>query len=161
MIKRRFYKHEHGDRDDPSESSSSESEVEAEAIEETEEEEEEEEDAVAEVRENDRSRSSSSGYESEDSSVNEVNLDSSGLLTNDDDIGIVSDGQNVSESLSSGKSNAETVVDVQCNVENPSDISGCVLKCKTVFKCRLCPRIVCLTEETLKAHLKSKVSNLL
>ena len=37
------------------------------------------------------------------------------------------------------------------------DFPACVLKCKSVFKCRICPRIVCLNEETLKAHLKSKV----
>ncbi|KAL6007401.1 hypothetical protein ACLOJK_032898 [Asimina triloba] len=35
-------------------------------------------------------------------------------------------------------------------------LDDCVLKCKSVFKCRLCPRIVCLSEETLKAHLNSK-----
>ncbi|KAF7130477.1 hypothetical protein RHSIM_Rhsim10G0057600 [Rhododendron simsii] len=29
---------------------------------------------------------------------------------------------------------------------------------KSGFKCRLCPRIVCMTEETLKAHLKSKLT---
>ncbi|XP_073015271.1 uncharacterized protein [Primulina eburnea] len=35
-------------------------------------------------------------------------------------------------------------------------MADCVLKCKSVFKCRLCPRIVCLSEESLKAHLNSK-----
>eukprot|EP00262_Sarcandra_glabra_P020061 TRINITY_DN787_c1_g1_i1.p1 TRINITY_DN787_c1_g1~~TRINITY_DN787_c1_g1_i1.p1 ORF type:complete len:122 (-),score=29.10 TRINITY_DN787_c1_g1_i1:232-597(-) len=30
------------------------------------------------------------------------------------------------------------------------------MKCNSVFKCRLCPRIVCLTEDTLRLHLKSK-----
>uniref|UniRef100_A0A0A0KZK2 C2H2-type domain-containing protein n=2 Tax=Cucumis sativus TaxID=3659 RepID=A0A0A0KZK2_CUCSA len=38
----------------------------------------------------------------------------------------------------------------------PADTPVCVLKCKSVFKCKLCPRVVCLNEETLKAHLKSK-----
>ncbi|KAG1346968.1 putative histone-lysine N-methyltransferase SETD1B [Cocos nucifera] len=37
-----------------------------------------------------------------------------------------------------------------------ADLSSCILKCKSVFKCRLCPRIVCLNEETVKQHLKSK-----
>ena len=42
--------------------------------------------------------------------------------------------------------------------EGPSmDFPACVLKSKSVFKCRICPRIVCLNEETLMAHLKSKV----
>lgn len=40
----------------------------------------------------------------------------------------------------------------------PSDALAYVLKCKSVFKCRICPRIVCLNEDSLKAHLKSKVS---
>lgn len=39
----------------------------------------------------------------------------------------------------------------------PADVAAYILKCKSVFRCRLCPRIVCLTEETLRAHLKSKV----
>lgn len=42
--------------------------------------------------------------------------------------------------------------------ETSIDVAGCVLKCKSVFKCRLCPRIVCLSEETIKAHLSSKAS---
>uniref|UniRef100_A0A5B7APZ3 C2H2-type domain-containing protein n=1 Tax=Davidia involucrata TaxID=16924 RepID=A0A5B7APZ3_DAVIN len=157
MIKRRFYKREHGDGDDASDSfsSSSDSELEAEATEES----EEEDNVVAEVRENDKSCSTSSGYESENSSADKVDVDSSGLLTKDD-IKNRSDEQNVIESHSSVKSDAETV-DMQSNtVANkdsvPSDVAGCILKCKSVFKCRLCPRIVCLTEETLKAHLKSK-----
>lgn len=69
MIKRRFYKHEHGDRDVPSDSdSSSDSEMEAKSTEEEIEEEEEEveeeleeEDVVAEVRQNNGHCSSSSG----------------------------------------------------------------------------------------------------
>lgn len=39
----------------------------------------------------------------------------------------------------------------------PADMPDCVLKCKSVYRCRICPRIVCLTEETMKAHLNSKV----
>lgn len=39
-----------------------------------------------------------------------------------------------------------------------SEMSNCVLKHKSVFKCRICPRIVCLSESTLLAHLKSKVT---
>lgn len=40
----------------------------------------------------------------------------------------------------------------------PTDIpSTYVLKFKSVFKCRLCPRIICLTEDTLRNHLQSKV----
>jgi hypothetical protein len=39
----------------------------------------------------------------------------------------------------------------------PDDIPDCILKCKSVYKCRICPRIICLTEETMRAHLSSKV----
>uniref|UniRef100_A0A2P2M5H4 Uncharacterized protein MANES_01G113800 n=2 Tax=Rhizophora mucronata TaxID=61149 RepID=A0A2P2M5H4_RHIMU len=38
----------------------------------------------------------------------------------------------------------------------PPDMPDCILKCKSVFKCRICPRIVCLNEESMKAHLNSK-----
>jgi hypothetical protein len=40
----------------------------------------------------------------------------------------------------------------------PADIpTTYVLKFKSVFKCRICPRIICLTEDTLRNHLQSKV----
>ncbi|XP_058185300.1 uncharacterized protein LOC131302601 isoform X2 [Rhododendron vialii] len=106
-------------------------------------------DDVVFVGEYDESLSYSSGYEGEDSSADEVDVNSSGSLTKDDDIGIKDDGQgdaNVVNTLSN------TVAEENCI---PSDV-GCILKCKSGFKCRLCPRIVCMTEETLKAHLKSK-----
>lgn len=55
----------------------------------------------------------------------------------------------------------EIPIDGQSNMEEkelPSaDFPACILKSKSVFKCRICPRIVCLNEETLRAHLKSKV----
>ena len=81
-----------------------------------------------------------------------------GSIANDDDDGTGNDGKNVIKSHSSRKSDAE-IVDMLSMAEKdsaPSDV-GCILKCKSVFKCRLCPRIVCLTEESLKSHLKSKV----
>ncbi|KAL2522200.1 uncharacterized protein Fot_26123 [Forsythia ovata] len=101
-----------------------------------------------------------SGYETEDSSVNEVNLDSSGLPTSDDDIPTQNHMQIITESPPSGKGNAEPV-NTEHGLEKdeiPLDAADCVLKLKSVFKCRLCPRIVCLSEETLKAHLISKAS---
>ncbi|KAF8399054.1 hypothetical protein HHK36_014920 [Tetracentron sinense] len=101
-----------------------------------------------------------SGYESEDSSANEVDVDSSGLLTNDDEDGTGNERQHLNDSRLSGKRNAETV-EAQSNImakedSVPADFAGLILKCKSVFKCRLCPRIVCLTEDTLRLHLKSK-----
>lgn len=165
MIKRRFYKLEHGDRDAPSESSSSsDSLFEAEATEDEEEEEEEndndtkeEDDDVAPLT---GGNESSSGYESEDSSANEVNLDSSGLPTSDEDVTTLKDTKFAGETASSEKVIAES--DNMQNNSIPeeneirSDASDYVLKCKSVYRCRLCPRIVCLTVQTLIAHLKSK-----
>ncbi|KAI3768151.1 hypothetical protein L2E82_18593 [Cichorium intybus] len=142
MIKRRFYKQEHGDKDLPSDSSSSsESELDAEASVDTDEE-EDNDNTVVESRKKDHHSSSSSGYESEDGSANEVSLDSSGLLTKDDVINLPLSSENRSD-----MADKDAIT---------SDLLDCVLKSKSVFKCKLCPRIVCLTEETLNAHLESK-----
>ncbi|PWA99705.1 hypothetical protein CTI12_AA002330 [Artemisia annua] len=85
MIKRRFYKLEHGDKDAPSDSSSSsDSELDAAASVDSEEVEEDDDNVVVESRKKDEPSSSSSGYESEDSSGNEVNLDSADSPSNDD-----------------------------------------------------------------------------
>ncbi|XP_059670715.1 uncharacterized protein LOC132316223 isoform X2 [Cornus florida] len=154
MIKRRFYKLEHGDADKHSDSSSSSSDSEVEA-----EETEADDDVVAEVRAKDEACSTSSGYVSEDGSAKEVDVDSSGLLKNDDDSGSGDDRTNINRSPSA-KKDAEPFKmqsDIVAEKDSvPSDDAGCILKCKSVFRCKLCPRIVCLTEESLKAHLKSK-----
>ncbi|CAK9324971.1 unnamed protein product [Citrullus colocynthis] len=163
MIKRRFYRLEHGDNDNASDSSvsSSDSEPEVGA--------EESQDDV-EGQEDDESCSTSSGYESEDSSINEVDIDSSGLPSTEDDPDI---GKEI-QSLTGTEVPDEIPSDTQLPDESPlgtldlhsdilsmkeplpADIPVCILKCKSVFKCKLCPRVVCLNEETLKAHLKSK-----
>ncbi|XP_021983067.1 uncharacterized protein LOC110878973 isoform X1 [Helianthus annuus] len=160
MIKRRFYKQEHGDKDAPSDSSSSsDSELDAEASVDTEEE-EDDDDMVMESKKKDQPSSSSSGYESEDSSANEVNLDSSGSGSpaNDDDSGDESYKQVINGSqLSANRFDMATAQSAAADKDAvTNDVLDCVLKSKSVFKCKLCPRIVCLTEETLKAHLKSK-----
>ncbi|GAV87475.1 zf-met domain-containing protein [Cephalotus follicularis] len=144
MIKRRFYRQDHGDRDNDdasdSSSSSSDSEVEAEATE-------------------GESCPPSSGYESEDSSANEIDADSPGL-TNEDDTEIGDDREMVTERNLSSKDGAK-VLNAQSNMMPDKElmstnVPACILKCKSVFKCRMCPRIVCLTEETMRAHIKSK-----
>ncbi|XP_057979709.1 uncharacterized protein LOC131165713 isoform X1 [Malania oleifera] len=131
MIKRRFYKQEHADKYDTSDSSSSssDSELEAEGTEEV----VARDDAVAKFKGYEESCSSSSGYESKDSSANEVDAEPSG---------------NAEMELQS-----DTIAAWDSFL---SDVPNCILKCKSVFKCKLCPKIVCLTEETLRAHLKSK-----
>lgn len=60
-----------------------------------------------------------------------------------------------------GKSGSEfqekssnTIADKESLTE---DLPEYVVKRKSIFKCRICPRIVCLNEEALRAHLKSKV----
>ncbi|KAJ6402484.1 hypothetical protein OIU84_014560 [Salix udensis] len=114
MIKRRFFKAEHGEKDEASsDSSSSSSDSEADATEQSEDDvvadpeknsESEDDDTVAEPKEDSESEaSSSSGYESEDSSANVIDGYSS------DDINTL-----------------------------------------------ICPRIICLTEETMRTHLISK-----
>lgn len=85
-----------------------------------------------------------------------------GLPMSDDDVTTLKDTKFDGESYSSEKVIAESD-NMQDNSmpeedEIPSDASDYVLKCKSVYKCRLCPRIVCLTVQTLIAHLKSKVS---
>lgn len=82
-----------------------------------------------------------------------------GLLINDEG----SEFENCQENLPASKSGAgagkldrESYTEVTKELVL-DDLEGCILKCKSVFKCRLCPRIVCLTEATMTAHLKSKV----
>lgn len=161
MIKRRFYKLEHPDGDDASDSSSSsssssDSELEAEAAEES----VSEPVAEVEVKEDGESCSTSSGYESEDSSANEVDLDASGLPSSEDDAEIKNGRQILIDSQLSGKRGSYTLKTqstITAEKESlPADFPACILKFKSVFKCRMCPRIVCLTEETIRAHLKSK-----
>ncbi|XWS36910.1 hypothetical protein CRYUN_Cryun20dG0125700 [Craigia yunnanensis] len=158
MIKRRFYKFEHGDKDNVSDSSSSssDSELELEASEESASEEQED---VAQVKENDQTCSASSGYEGEDSSANEVGVDSTGLIDyyNDE---TEDDGQIFIKKKLPSKHGAqilETISNTPTIEESlPDDFPDCILKRKSVFKCKLCPRIVCLNEETMRAHFKSK-----
>ncbi|XP_038878712.1 uncharacterized protein LOC120070798 isoform X2 [Benincasa hispida] len=141
MIKRRFYRLEHGDNDNASDSSvsSSDSEPEVDA--------EESQDDV-EVQD-DESCSTSSG-----------------LPSTEDDPGIGKEiqsltGTQVPDEISSDTQLPLGTLDIHSNILSmkeplPADVPVCILKCKSVFKCKLCPRVVCLNEETLKAHLKSK-----
>jgi len=88
-----------------------------------------------------------------------------GLLTSEEE-SIDRDGQKVDGRLVKKANIRETdegapkAENRTLNLNNSiqADFADCVLKCKSVFKCRLCPRIVCLSEETIKAHLNSKVS---
>ncbi|KAG6742035.1 hypothetical protein POTOM_055319 [Populus tomentosa] len=163
MIKRRFFKAEHGEKDEASSDSSSSSDSEAEASGESEDDvvtepeensESEDDDTLAEPKEDNESEASSSSsssgfffvcYESEDSSANAIDGDSSDDETGDDRKTLT--GIKICKKQSNIMANKESV---------PDDIQDCILKCKSVYKCRICPRIICLTEETMRAHLNSK-----
>ncbi|KAF5749973.1 hypothetical protein HS088_TW03G00301 [Tripterygium wilfordii] len=150
MIKRRFYRLDYGDNSDGSDSSrasSSDSEVEVE---------EASEGSEGEVNENAEPRSTSSGYESEDSSGNEIGVDAS----DEDDNESGKERKILVHCQLSGKHEPEMPKKLSKitheKVSVPEDMPDCIMKSKSVFKCRLCPRIVCLTEETMRAHLNSK-----
>lgn len=160
MIKRRFYKQERGDNSGSSESSSSDDsdsfpEEDAEEDHELEEEEEEEEERG---RGNDKNTlrhpSPGSGYESEDSSNDQGDDDTSDLLANEEDV----NGEDIKDSKTVGKvpDNETTGIKMGPNHPVQTEISNFILKFKSVFKCRLCPRILCLNEDTVRTHLSSK-----
>ncbi|KAJ4847520.1 hypothetical protein Tsubulata_003938 [Turnera subulata] len=157
MIKRRFYKVEHGDNDyassDSSSSSSSDSEVEPEQAEESEDE------AVSEPQDNSQPEASTSsvkvkwcilGYQPEDSSANEIDPNATDSSNEDDETGEdggIFSGPVVSSYGSGVMADEDSV---------PDDMPDCVFKCKSVFRCRICPRIICLSEENMRIHLGSK-----
>ncbi|XP_020099186.1 troponin T, cardiac muscle isoforms isoform X2 [Ananas comosus] len=182
MIKRRFYKQDHdGDKGGSSSSDSSsdsdsacDTTTKEEEEEEAEEEEEEDElkdegeqEAQEEEGEQERdgdqrpfSPSPGSGYESEDSSENVLDGNCSAV---DEEDGFDSGRGNHQNrpfirNIRDGESNCLDAARNSPNINDPSDpdFASFILKCKSVFKCRLCPRIICLSEETVRAHLTSK-----
>ncbi|KAK9700227.1 hypothetical protein RND81_08G225000 [Saponaria officinalis] len=150
MIKRRFYRLDHADKDgasDDSSSSSDDSDVEPQLS---------DDNQVDESQEIQHPSISSSGYESEDSSTDELDADTSGLIAKDDDSESESDKDQLSYALPTKKDDSVTVTTKSEVLPVAGDVPNCVLKSKSVFKCRLCPKIVCLNEESLTTHLKSK-----
>lgn len=146
---------EHADGNDASDtsSSSSDSEVEEEEEEFLEDSEGEDDVPQARVAHKDTPPSSSSGYESEDSSAKEIEADSS-----DDG----HSGEEVREVKKKKLSNKPASLflnarrDAVAEKDSKQLDEDYILKSKSVYKCRLCPRIICLTEESLNTHLKSK-----
>ncbi|KAL6621312.1 hypothetical protein ACP70R_033744 [Stipagrostis hirtigluma subsp. patula] len=169
MIKRRYFRQDHGDKSGSSSSSSSssgsdsdhgpeEEAVSDEEVEEQEElesggeesgEEEELEELAPQVQEE------SSGYQSEDSSGDDVD----GPSVDDENIS-PRDKEHREISLPSKKAscgNAESVKGASIKVDAVEvDFANYILKCKSVYKCKLCPRIMCLNEAMVRVHLKSK-----
>uniref|UniRef100_A0A7N0TWJ0 C2H2-type domain-containing protein n=1 Tax=Kalanchoe fedtschenkoi TaxID=63787 RepID=A0A7N0TWJ0_KALFE len=58
--------------------------------------------------------------------------------------------------LDSGASDDEAELNGGEKLLMQSDLASCVLHRKSVFRCRMCPKITCLSEETMKVHLNSK-----
>ncbi|CAN6445854.1 unnamed protein product [Victoria cruziana] len=179
MIKRRFYRVEHGEGDAPSSASSSSSssasssdeegaekeERETEEDDEVGEDSNEEHDGGGEKVSGEREESGpQSGYESEESSANEIDCDPSGVMINEEPD--ITDGRNnrdpmFDEESEEGIAGANQMVSTTLtspSTTSPSqpELLDCVIRLKSVFKCKMCPRIVCLSEETMKTHLKSK-----
>nr|XP_025695504.1 uncharacterized protein LOC112797002 isoform X2 [Arachis hypogaea] len=146
MIKRRFYKVDHGGRDaSDASSSSSDSEIEAEATDESES--EDDEMLEPEVK--------------QDNNDDDAGSASSGLFLSDDDDGTLNERPKLKNKELSSKRDHEVLekkskVLVDENKSVPVDALSYILKCKSVFKCRICPRIICLNEAMLRDHVQSK-----
>ncbi|TVU33769.1 hypothetical protein EJB05_15576 [Eragrostis curvula] len=169
MIKRRFFKQDHGDNSGSSSSSSSsgsdsdrDPEEEEVADEEAEEQEEEQESSGHESGEEEelepQVQKESSGYQSEDSSGNDVD----GPSVDDDEDEHISPRikEHPEISLPAKKAsygNVDSTKDAaETDDATEADFTNYILKCKSVYKCKLCPRIMCLNEEMVRVHLKSK-----
>lgn len=160
MIKRRFYKQDHGDNSGSSDSSSSDDfnfahEVESEG------------DQVEEEGKGSDKKalcypSPGSGYESESSLDNQGENDTSDLLTNEEEENDVEDLDNtkdcrtINELTNHENERASGIEENTIDPNVQAEIAKFILKCKSTYKCRLCSRILCLNEATLMAHLTSK-----
>lgn len=84
-----------------------------------------------------------------------------GLPISNDDAETGNEREILTDSQLSGQRGSETL-ETQSKIAAekeslPADIPACILKRKSVFKCRICPGIICLNEGTLRDHIKSKV----
>lgn len=172
MIKRRYFRQDHGDNSASSSSSSSgsdsdrdpaEEEVSEEEVEEEQEEEKEgDDDEEAEVESGEeqekevekQAEDEGSGYQSEDSSGHHVDSPCA-----DENSSLVYEQYQpialpVKKASSGDADSAKGAVNKDDAVE--VDFNNYILKCKSVYKCKLCPRIMCLSEEMVRVHLESK-----
>lgn len=167
MIKRRYFRQDHGDDSASSSSSSSGSDSDRDAAkeaatdDEVEEQEVEQEEAAGEESGEEEEeleqqiQEEGSGYQSEESSGNVVDSPSV-----DDDHSSPRDQEcheislPVKKSSPANADSAKSAANTDDAVE--ADFANYILKCKSVYKCKLCPRIMCLNEEMVRVHLKSK-----
>jgi len=81
-----------------------------------------------------------------------------GLLSSEDDAGTINEREMITNKEFPSERNYKKSNVMAEKKPLPSDIpSSLVLQIKSVFKCRICPRVICLTEDTLRNHLQSKV----
>lgn len=176
MIKRQFYSIDHpNDNDGASDNSSSSSEDDPEPTHElsTDVKSDQEEEATAAAA---AEESPESGYQSENSSDSDEEFNATeawpGQLTSDDngEAELLQDGfkqnrssdlidrENTTISTAQEKHSNQWAEAVEETEKDRAlhNLDDCVIKCKSVFKCKLCPRIVCLSVDTMEAHLVSK-----
>ncbi|KAL6839465.1 hypothetical protein ACP4OV_030735 [Aristida adscensionis] len=177
MIKRRYFRQDHGDGSGSSSSSSSSSSsgsdsdhdpAEGAVSDEEEVEEQEEQEGEAggeELGEGEESeefepqvQEESSGYQSEDSDENDV--DGPSLVQYDDEHISPRHEEHQDTNLPARKASCSSADSAKSAATKDDaledDFANCILKCKSVYKCKLCPRIMCLNEEMVMIHLKSK-----
>lgn len=165
MIKRRYFRQDHGDNSGSSSSSSSsgsdsdhdpaEEEVADDEVEEEEDEAATEESGEEEEEKVERQvEDEGLGYQSEDSSGHAVDEPS-------DDENIIATHEQyhmgnlpVKKASSCNTDCAKDAAKEDDAIE--VDFNNYILKCKSVYKCKLCPRIMCLSEEMVRVHLESK-----
>ncbi|XP_066393400.1 rRNA-processing protein EBP2-like [Miscanthus floridulus] len=168
MIKRRYFRQDHGGNSGSSSSSSSsgcdsdrdsaEDAVSSEEVEEVQEEEAVREESGEEKEEEleQQIEEESSGYQSEDNSGNDV--DDASIDDDEHSSPRIQERREISlpikKSSSADADSAKSADNTDDTVD--ADFPNCILKCKSVFKCKLCPRLICLNEEMVKIHLKSK-----
>ncbi|KAH9305469.1 hypothetical protein KI387_009873, partial [Taxus chinensis] len=185
MIKRQFYRADHADNDNASDDSSSSSEADSVEPHEEELEEEAEAPVESSPESGYQSEDGSdgggdfnvaeeSGYQSEDGSDSGEELNTAeGKIQSDDNeeteslqdrlkqnrsIDLVKDRVNRAiESAQSKHSNqwAEAVDETERD-RGLHDLDDCVIQCKSVFRCKLCPRIICLSVDSINMHVDSK-----
>uniref|UniRef100_A0A0A9EMZ7 Uncharacterized protein n=1 Tax=Arundo donax TaxID=35708 RepID=A0A0A9EMZ7_ARUDO len=154
MIKRRYFRQDHGDKSGSSSSSSSSSGSDSDR--------EPAEEAVAdeEVLEEQEEEQEAGGEESgEEKELEELEPQVQEEISDDDEHSSTKDEDQeislpVKKSSGGNADSAKSAANRDDAVDE--DFANCILQCKSVYKCKLCPRIMCLNEEMVRVHLKSK-----
>ncbi|KAI5059314.1 hypothetical protein GOP47_0025633 [Adiantum capillus-veneris] len=165
MIKRQFYSLEHRSRDngassgsstssssahDGAASSSAEDEPTSPALEQQE---DEVSSPVISAADEDRDRNKTSNHDLATGEPVFQNLDNK----NNDDVYPKTKQKKKQKSPKSDLSNQWADLVAETLNEEASDFADeCVVSCKKVLKCRLCPKTICLSRDSMQAHLVSK-----